>query len=182
MDTMAMHQRNQAAIFRLQGKHPSGYIWLNGQLPSAQIHQRGEDDTRRPAIIEDFIHGRANGTAAHDHVIDQDNISVFGAERQAGGLHFRVQPYAAEVVTVEGNIQFPPGFLETQAFTHDIRQPDTTGTNANERRGGYAPLFQFLAQASFQVIQQPVDFKQCSHLNPHSQQPGPGQDERDSCW
>src|SRR5436190_9486769 len=53
------------------GKTDAGVRRLDGELASAAIHQHRELDARRPAVIEELVHGRANAAPRVENVVDQ---------------------------------------------------------------------------------------------------------------
>ena len=92
-------------------------------------------DYGRPAVVEQDIQGRANGTTALQDIIDQDQMTVVDPDRQIGGAHLRMHPDACEVVAIEGDIQMAERLGQLQCLVQPIRNPDPAGMDADHQRG-----------------------------------------------
>src|SRR5450830_1757831 len=49
----------------------------NRQFAAAAVHQRGQQNARRTAIVEQFVDRRARGAAGVEHVVDQHDGGAF---------------------------------------------------------------------------------------------------------
>src|SRR5690606_10772792 len=130
------------------------YIRLYGKFPGAQVDQRGEYDTGRPAIIKELVQGGAHGAPAHDHVVDQDDMAALGLKRQARWPHRRIQTDAGEIIPVKRDIQLAERLLQPQFFVQVIRQPDTAGANSHQDRIRHATLGKQSLQIDRHAIEQ----------------------------
>src|SRR5690554_2398693 len=155
-----MQRFGAAQFYSLMGfqfNYLANHIRLDWQFPGAQVDQCGQYDTGRTSIIEDLVHRRPNCAAAHDDIVDENNIAAFRVERQARGPDLRIEADSAEIIPIEGNIKLAKRLSKAQTLTHDICQPDATGTYPDQRRIVDTTLVQNPAQSGFQLIKQLVD-------------------------
>ena len=71
------------SLMGFQRHRLASHVGLDGQFPGAEVNQGGQYDTGWAAIIEDLIHRGADGPAAHDDIVNQDDVPTLGIEGQA---------------------------------------------------------------------------------------------------
>src|SRR5262249_20979327 len=54
----------------------SHVLRANRQLPTAAVDQCGKANGARPAVIENLVHRRTNGTPGIQHIVHQDDVSA----------------------------------------------------------------------------------------------------------
>ena len=110
------------------------HLRLDRQLAAAAIKQHHKLDGARPAVVKNLVHGRAHGAPGVEDVVDQHQIAAVHIKRQHRGLDRRVDADAAEIVAVEGDVQFAQRFVETQQAAQTLGHPDPAGADADQCR------------------------------------------------
>lgn len=83
---------------------PANVIRLDGQLTAeTPVYQYAEFYLCRPAKIEQGIQRRPYGTAGIQHIVNEDNIFIFYAERDTGVISRMQNP--AYIIAVKGNVE-----------------------------------------------------------------------------
>lgn len=58
----------------LKGQRGANHVRADGQFACLQVQQADQGDAGRAPVIEQFIHGGADGTAAHQYIVDQHQV------------------------------------------------------------------------------------------------------------
>ncbi|MNJ65768.1 hypothetical protein D3C77_618060 [compost metagenome] len=115
-----------------QRQRRADHIRADRQFAGIQVEQTHQRHAGRTAIVEQFVEGGADGTTAHQHVVDQDQMLAFDLEWQLRWAHLRVQAVLAEVIAIERNVEGAEGGIAAQFFEQGLGNPDAPGTDADE--------------------------------------------------
>src|SRR5258706_1510964 len=77
------------------------------QMPTPPVHKHAQRAARRPAEVEQLVHRRADGAAAEEHVVHQQQLRAVHVERDGGALRIVLQPARGVVVAVERDVHQP---------------------------------------------------------------------------
>src|SRR5574340_184513 len=125
-------------LFQLQvpvGRHvhDAGAIArTDRQLAPAAIDQYRQIDARRPAVVEQLVHGRAYGSPRVEDVVDDDDGSVRDVEGNLRRAYLRMQAAAMNVVAIEGRVYRSERNVHAQCGVYAPCQPDSAGVYADQ--------------------------------------------------
>src|SRR5882672_4816203 len=107
------------------------------QLPAAAVGQHDQRDARRPAVVEQLVHRRADGAAAEEHIVHQQQFRAVHIEGNGGALGIVLQTARRVVVAVERDVHQPERRLDRQLLVQALGEPRPAGMEADH--GGLRP-------------------------------------------
>src|SRR5688572_25859995 len=144
--TLLLHrQLEPAGVVALQPQpHAGGHVEpgaavlrADRQLAAAAVGQHHQRDARRPAVVEQLVHGGAHRAAAVEHVVDQQQLAAVDVERDLGALRVVLQAACRVVVAVESDVHQPQRALHAEHLVKALRQPRPAGIEAHH--GAFRP-------------------------------------------
>src|SRR6185436_16205151 len=97
------------------------------QLPAAAVGEHDQRDARRPAVVEQLVHRRADGAAAEEHVVHQQQLRAVHVERDGRAFRIVLQPARGIVVAVESDVHQPERRLDRQVLVQPLGEPRSAG-------------------------------------------------------
>lgn len=77
---------------------------MDGQFPAPSIDQDRQADPGRSTEVADRIHGRSDGPARVQDIVDEDHLGIVDLERHVGPSEDRPVTLKTNVVSIEGNV------------------------------------------------------------------------------
>src|SRR3954468_3820371 len=138
---LGLQQEGEAAVVALQAQpHALRHLHLgaamlrtDGQLALAAVREDDERDARRPAVVEELVHRRADGAAAIEHIVDEQDVRAVDIERDHGALRIVLQAARRIVVAVERDVHQPERSLEVEHRVKALGEPRAAGVEADHR-------------------------------------------------
>ena len=110
--------------------------WEASYRINKSANQDGQPDGTRPPEIHQRVHGRADGAAGVEHVVDQEDVTAFDPEGQMRGVTRHGHATAREVIAVQGRRDAAMRFGAAQVMAEAFSQPSTARPHAHQRRIG----------------------------------------------
>src|SRR3954463_14442026 len=134
-------ERKLAVVGALEREaHSRGHFHLGAdvlradrQLAPAAVGEHHERDARRPAIVEQLVHGGAYRAAAIEDIVDQQQLGAVHVERDLGALGVVLEAARRVVVAVEGDVHQRERRLEPQHGVQPLGEPRAAGIQADHR-------------------------------------------------
>ena len=101
-----------------------------------QLNAHGELHRRGPAVVEQLVDHRADGAAAGQHVVDQQDARAVDLERQLGGRLDAAEAALAEVVAVQRAGDGADRPVRLEVGVEALRQPGAARPDAHEHGVG----------------------------------------------
>jgi len=138
--TVDLREMHANVIVRRSGDVLADEVRADRKLAMAAVHENGKADRTRTPVIDKRIHGRADGAAGEEHVVDEHDDAVVDGERDLGLAHHRRVADTRQIVTVEGDIDRAErkidAFVRAYGLANARRERIAARANPDDREKG----------------------------------------------
>src|SRR5690554_1430664 len=102
------------------------------KFASSPVDQHREFDAGRTSIVEQLVERGTYGATGIEHVVDQDDVAVFGLEWNLRAFRSGGQAAFAKIITMEGYVDCAEGRLDSERVLQTFSEPCSAGMDADQ--------------------------------------------------